>query len=151
MPPRAIDETPDHHALLRRLLALAADPWARLDDLAASLGVARSALSQWISGARGVGWVAVVEALRRTARRHPEAVSMLVEALAGELLDVRGRWIPETDEDVGDWSEESADVVVTLGKITEAKRAKDDKKAESLSRTLVVEAEQAARAARVSA
>lgn len=144
-----LPETDADRAAWARLWAAVRTPWDRTEDLATLLGVARSAVAQWATGVHRGPWSLLRAALRETARRHPAAVSGLVEALAGELLDARGRWIPETDDgDVGDWSDESADVLMTISDIHKAKRAKDQKAADALSRTLVVEAEQAARAAR---
>lgn len=146
MPP-SIPETDEDRALLRRLLARAADPWSRLEDLAAVLGLARSAVSQYLSGARGVGWHVVVGALRRTARRYPAAVPGLVEALAAELLDARGRWVPEEDGPPGEWTKESGDVTVAHGRLAEAVREGTRSVVSLRAREFVREAEEAARAA----
>lgn len=145
--PSPIPESDADRALLRRLLARAADPWTRLEDLAETLGVGRPAVSQYLSGARGVGWHVVVGALRRTARRHPDAVPGLVEALAGELLDARGRWVPEEDGPPGAWEDESADVAVAHGRLVEAVRLGDSSEVAARARALIRESEEAARAA----
>ena len=142
-----IPETDEDRAVLRRLLARAADPWSRIEDLAGSLGVARSAVSQYLSGARGVGWHVVVGALRRTARRHPEAVAGLVEALALELIDVRGRWVPDEEGPTGSWTEEAADVVVAIGDVHRAVERGYAVAVTRLARLLEREAREAARAA----
>jgi transcriptional regulator with XRE-family HTH domain len=140
-------ETDADRASWARLWAAVRTPWERTEDLARLLGVARSAVAQWATGTHRGPWSLLRAALRETARRHPQAISGLVEALAGELLDARGRWVPETDDDVGEWSDESADVTVTLGELHSAVRKGDGAKVREFSRALVVEAEQAGRAA----
>lgn len=142
-----IPETDADRALLRRLLARAADPWSRIEDLGAVLGLDRSTVSKYISGARGVAWHVVVAALRRTARRHPEAVPGIVEALAAEVLDARGRWVPESDEPTGSFLDESTDVTVAQGELAQAVRSGRPEIVRERARALVREAEEAARAA----
>lgn len=147
--PPAITETDDDKAALRRILARAADPWQRLDDLAAVLGVCRPAVSQYISGARGVGWHVVRAACLRTARRYPDEIPGLVGVLALELLDARGRWVPEGAPESRSVVEEAGDVTMALGRLIEAATmgASPEKIAE-LGLAVVREAEEVAAAAR---
>lgn len=143
-----IPETDGDRALLRRLLAAGADPWARLEDLGAALGIDRSTVSKYMSGTRSVAWHVVVAALRRTARRHPEAVPGIVETLAREVLDVRGRWVPESDEPTGTFEDENADVTLAQAELMRARReGAQPKLVMERARALVKEAEDAARAA----
>jgi transcriptional regulator with XRE-family HTH domain len=106
-------ETENDRAAWTRLWALVRTPWERTEDLSQILGVARSAVAQWATGTHRGPWSLLRAALRETARRHPEAVPRLVEALAGELLDgARGRWVPEEDLGERDWTDESTDLAV---------------------------------------
>lgn len=120
MPPAVLTEQPEDAAALRRLLAAAVDPWASQDELARVLGVARSAISQWLSGARAVAWHVVRASLRRTARRHPEAVPAMVACLAYEVLDAHGRWVPEEQLELLDFADSSGRVTVAHARLLEA-------------------------------
>jgi transcriptional regulator with XRE-family HTH domain len=144
-----IPESDEDKAALRRVLQRAADAWSRLDDLAAVLGVSRPAVSQYLSGARGVGWHVVCSALLRTARRYPAEVPGLVAVLALELLDARGRWVPEGEREGRSVVEEAGDLTVALGRLLEAAtRGGTPEEIAELGRAVVREAEEVAAAAR---
>lgn len=110
----------------RTLLGLAVDIAGSQQAAADLLGVARSAVSQWLTGDREVEWYMVHLALQRALRRHPEEAPRVVQAIAGDLLDLRGVWCPELDPDeLGDVSEEGQDVSIAHGATIQAVRARD--------------------------
>ncbi len=137
-----------------RLWAIALRAWPRAQDLADLLGVGRTTVESWASGARHGAWSGLREALRETARdlarRDPARVSRLVEELISEVLDQRGRWIPAGDEELGErvWADESEDVHVAHGDLARAVRAGDEAAVERLARELPRELEEAIEAAR---
>lgn len=150
MPPAAISETKADRQSWADLWAAANDPWERTQDLADVLGVCRSAVQQYTSGARGGPWPSLRAALRATARRHPRAVPGLVQALARILLDARGTWVPDVDAgDLLGVHEEVADVTVACGRLLSAAREGASQAViEHLTRELVREATEAGAAAR---
>lgn len=107
-------ETPRDRDAWARLWGLAREPWDRTEDLSTFLGVARSAVAQWCSGAERGSWPALRTALRETGRRFPEAVPRIIESLASELFDARGTWIPEGSGS-GSWHEEGSEAVTAIG------------------------------------
>lgn len=115
-----LTEQPGDAAALRRLLAALLDAWDTQDDLARVLGVARSAVSQWLSGSRAVAWHVVRASMRRTATRHPGHVPQLVAALAAEFLDVHGRWVPEEQLGLLDFDAASRHVTLAHAALLEA-------------------------------
>lgn len=119
MPPTVLVEQPSDAASVRRLFAIALDPWTQ-EDLAGALGVARSAVSQWLTGKRAVAWHIVRNALQRTARRNPHAIPGMVEAIVLELLDAHGRWVPEEQLDLLDFGAASNRVVVAHAALLES-------------------------------
>lgn len=120
MPAAVLTEQPADLASLRRLLAAALDAWPSQEALAGVLGVHRTAVSTWVSGARGVAWHVVRATLRRTATRHPDQVPQLVSALAVEFLDAHGRWVPEEQLDLLDFGDASRRVTVAHAALLEA-------------------------------
>jgi hypothetical protein len=118
--------TPADRAAWARLWDAVAGPWDRLADLAEFLGVGRTTVQEWLPEGRNAGsgtWPLLRKALRRTARKHPDAVPELVRLLASELLDVEGRWVPAArPESDLDWSDEADDVDVARGDLTRAMR-----------------------------
>lgn len=111
-------ETEADKASWARLWTMVRLPWERTDDLAHVLGVVRSAVSQWANGPNRGPWSLLRAALRETARRYPESIPRLVEALAGELLDgARGRWVPLEDLGQREWSDEAADFAAMTGEL----------------------------------
>ncbi len=143
-----IAETEADRAAWTRLWAMVRTPWDRTEDLATILGVARSAVAQWATGTHRGPWSLLRAALRETARRHPESVSRLVEALAGELLDVRGRWTPDEDLGQRDWTDEAADLAGMQGDLHRAVRAGDAAGVERVAREAHRELDEAIVAAR---
>lgn len=136
------------NSALTRLWRLASDAWDRSADLAAALRIGESTVRMRDTGARAVSWSDVRAALARTARHRPEGVPALVEGVAWELLGVRGRWVPEDVEPVGDVRDELDDVGIAVAKLTEARRSGAGAKVVAqLARQLVTEADEAARAA----
>jgi hypothetical protein len=143
-------DTPADRAAWARLWDIVRTPWERTAELAEFLGVGRTTIVEWSPGGRHEGagpWCLIRLALRRTARKYPAAVPVLVARLAEELLDVRGRWVPEDAEPVGPYADESADVTVAHGELTAAIRRGDRVAVLAAARRLVEEAEEAARAA----
>lgn len=144
-------ETPADRDAWARLWGFVRDPWERDADLAEFLGVGRSTIVEWSPGGRNVGhgpWSLLRLALRRTARRYPASVPSLVQALARELLDAEGRWVPEAAAaTVGPYAEESADVVDSLAELRGEVRSGDRDRIVAAARKLVEQAEEAARAA----
>jgi len=124
MPAPAIAETrADREALASIWTAILA-PWPRAADLAAQLGVHRSLLSHYASGSRAPGWPATRAAARITVRRYPDAAPALMAALAREMLDVEGHWVPEVDaQGLGSVDAEAADVMVATSALLTAVRA----------------------------
>lgn len=148
--PTHYTETDGDRAAWARLWGLVRQPWERTEDLARVLGVARTTIAEWCPPGRNAGagpWTLLRAALRETARRYPEAVPALVESLAGELFDARGRWIPEGDDAGGTWAEESADVTVAHAHLVEAVREGDPVKIRQRARELIRETAEAAAAA----
>ena len=144
-------DTPADRAAWARLWDLVSAPWERLADLAEFLGVGRTTVISWGPGGDTPGagpWCLLRIALRRTARRYPEAVPSLVEGLAGELLDVRGRWTPETTHVVGSWRDESDDVLDAHAALVRLVRSgAPHAQVVAAARELVVQAEELAQAA----
>lgn len=137
-------ESEEDKASLRALLELAAGEWPRLDDVAAQLGVARSTVSMWLAGKNSTPWAAVRGALRRTARRYPAVVPRLVEALAFELLDVRGRWIPTGEGGgSGSWEQESSEQASAMGDLHRAMRGGDPIQIEAAAHEALRETQEA--------
>lgn len=148
MPAPAIAETrADHDARASLFTALTA-PWRHALDLARHLGVSPAALSMWCSGDRVPSWGAIRAAGRATALRHRGAVPTLVKALAREVLDVEGTWIPDADLAVATEAEEADDVSIVLGRYLTARRAGDLEAARRYAEQLVTEAVELAAAAR---
>jgi DNA-binding transcriptional regulator YdaS (Cro superfamily) len=129
-----------------RLLRMVVDALDTQAEAARMLCVEPSTLSQWLSGKRCPEWHMVHEAVKRTLRRRPELAPVFVEVFASEILDLDGSWKPRPDEEVGDFTDESSDVTVAHGRLTEAVRARDPKRIEAEGRGLVREAEEATRA-----
>jgi len=120
-------ETPADRSAWARLWAIARRPWSKTEPLAKFLGVGRTTLVEWCPEGRNEGageWALLRKALKETARSHPLQVAEMIEALAEELLDADGRWVPKgtAPEDL-DWSEESDDVDIARGKLAEAMRS----------------------------
>lgn len=137
-------ESDEDKASLRHLLELAAGEWPRLDDIAERLGVARSTVSMWLSGDRSTPWAAVRGALRRTARRYPLVVPRLVEALAAELLDAKGRWIPAGEGGgSGSWERESSEQASAMGDLHRAMRDGDAEQIEAAAHDALRETQEA--------
>jgi hypothetical protein len=136
----------------RTLLHLAVDVCGSQQAAADVLGVARSTVTQWLSGDREVEWHMVHVALQRAIRRHPEEAPRVVGVLASELLDQQGVWLPRLDpDDVGDVSEEGADVVSALGEVLQAAKAGDAAAVARSAPRLIREAAELDAAARRSA
>jgi hypothetical protein len=144
--PAADSTTAKDRAAAARLWAFLRSFWDRTEDLATAVGVCRSAVQQYATGDRDGGWATLRIALRETARRHPEGAVRLVEGLAAELLDLRGRWTPEEALPVGSWETESADVTIAHAALAMARRAGDPVAVARAARVLVREAEEAAKA-----
>lgn len=140
-------ETDADRSTWTALLSLAVDATGSKAALADLLRVERSTVTRWLDGSRAVSWPSLRAALRRAATRHPEAVPALVAGLADLLLDARGRWVAEGSIEVGPYSEESADVTVAHGELTQAIRSGDRVRVLVAARRLVREAEEAAKAA----
>jgi transcriptional regulator with XRE-family HTH domain len=132
-----LPERPEDAQALRDLLHLAVDLAGTQERVSSILGIDRSALSRYLSGARALGWHVVVAALRSVARRYPEAASRIVETIAVRLLDLRGTWVPDPDPDGEERTleEESDEVVETIGRVVAARRSGMD--LEVVSRELV--------------
>lgn len=123
MPPAAIPPTRNDHATWARLWSLARSAWRTTEGLADRLGLARTTVSEYCSGARHGDWHVLIRALRESAREHPEEISRLVEALAYEVLDARGTWLPPVDTaHLGSAAEEAGDVTIAAGRLLEAHR-----------------------------
>lgn len=147
MPPAALTERTDDVASLRRLLAVALDPWTQA-SLADALGVSRTVVTGWLSADpdRAPRWHVVRAALRRTARRHPDHVPALVQALAAEFLDVHGRWVPEEQLDLLDFGAASNRVTLAHAALLEAVERRSG--IETARRALIDASEACAAAAR---
>lgn len=84
---------------LRELLAVCARLAGSQQALAGLLGVARSTVTQWISGERGVDVYAALSAARVVGSLHPAERPELVGRVL-ELLDVGpGQWSPSAATD----------------------------------------------------
>jgi hypothetical protein len=118
----AISDTPADREAAAAIWTAVLAPWRRAADLAECLGVDRSLVHHYASGARSASWAALRGALRSTAARHPEGVSALVQAVARELLDVRGTWIPECDGAQMDVGDELDDVTIAHADLVRAIR-----------------------------
>lgn len=124
MPAPAIVETHADREALASLWTAILAPWPRAADLAHVLGVDRSLLSHYASGSRSPGWPATRAAARHTARRYPEAAPALMQALAREMLDIEGHWVPEVDaQGLGSVDSEAADVMVATSALLTAARS----------------------------
>jgi len=148
--PTQYDQTEADRAAWARLWDMAREPWDRVQGLADYVGVSRTTVVEWCPGGRHPGsgpWCLLRRALRRTAQLYPAAVPRLVEGLIAELLDVHGRWVPTALDDVGDYRDESGDVSIALGRLTEAVRAGDVATIQACARALVNESEEAAQSA----
>lgn len=140
---------PDHDApKRRRLLNMVADVLGTQAEMARMLRMESSTISQWLSGKRGPpDWHVVHEAIKRLLRRNPEAAPAFVEVMAADLFETEGTWKPRPEGDVGDFSDESADVVVAHGELTQAVRSGDPKRVLEAKRKLEREAEEVGLAA----
>jgi hypothetical protein len=148
-PSDAIPLTPADAAGWAALWQLAITPWTRQADLAEHLGVARPTLISWRDGTRRGPWQALRRALLATARRHPTEAPQLAEALVRQLLDLRGHWVPDPEDDVArDWAEESEDVLVAHGVLARAVRQRDAAAVEAAAARLQRELDEAVEAAR---
>jgi transcriptional regulator with XRE-family HTH domain len=117
--PRRALHAPDADLATRRaILALAVDSLGSQNTAAEVLGVARSTVTQWLSGDREVEWHVVLAAVQRAIRRSPADEPRLVQALAERALDAAGTWVPDFDPE-GERSllEESGDVVEAHGRV----------------------------------
>jgi hypothetical protein len=134
------------------LLSLAVEAVGSKAALADLLRVERSTAGRWLDGTRGLAWPSLRAALRRSATRHPEAIPAMVAGLADLLLDARGRWLPEGSIEVGDYRDESGDVMVALGALTAAvRRGAGAAELAPLRAALLQEAEEAGKAAAMGA
>lgn len=141
-------ETDADKASWARLWTAVRTPWERTEDLSDLLGCARSAVAQWATGARQGPWTLLRAALRETARRHPAAVPKLVEALAAELFDASGRWVPRVEDgEELDWGKESEDVHIRHGELAQAVREGRPTAISFARERFIREAEEAERAA----
>lgn len=123
--------------------------WGKQEALAKALGVSAQAVSSWISGERCPGWAVIVGAALTTLRFHPAAAPAIVGSLAGRILGLRGRWVPDDDDlDVGEWSEEAADVAVLHGQLHDAVRRRDQGAVDQIAARAPRELRQALVAAR---
>jgi hypothetical protein len=129
MPPKTVEPTPSDRAAWARLWQIARRPWESTDKLAKFLGYSRQAIEAWCPKGKNEGsgsWPLLRAALKEAAQENPEAVPAMVQALAAELLDARGTWVPATGGDGGedlDWSEERADVDEVRGEAVRLVRA----------------------------
>ncbi len=133
-PSDAIPLTPADAAGWAALWQLAIAPWTRQADLAEHLGVARPTLISWRDGSRRGPWQGLRRALLATARRHPAEAPRLAEALVRQLLDLRGRWVP--------------DPLVAHGVLARAVRQRDAAAVEEAAARLQRELDEAVEAAR---
>jgi hypothetical protein len=139
-------EQPEDRAAWARLWQLARSCWPRTEDLAAELLVSRPAVASWATGAERGPWALLRLALRESARRFRDHEPRLVEAMARELFDLHGTWVPDP-EAAGEWTEESEDAVVAHGELVQAVRGGGATEIEFVARKFAREAQQAAAAA----
>jgi len=155
MPPLAILPTVDDHAAWARAWTIVRDAWRCTEDLADELGLERTTVSQYCSGARHGEWHYWLKALLRTGRRRPpSAVAEVIVRLAHLFLDVRGTWIPEpaAAAELGTVAEEGADVTIAVGELlAAARRGAPAMEIEAIGQRVVHEAVELAGAARRSA
>lgn len=152
MPPAAIPPTRNDHASWARLWSLARGAWGGRATavLAERLGIARTTLAEYCSGARHGDWNALIRALRISAQENPDEVPALVGALVGELLDAEGTWLPDrAAQDLGDLTDEVADVTIASARLVQAaRRGASPEELDALARELVREAHEAGAVAR---
>jgi hypothetical protein len=154
MPPLAILPTSDDHATWARCWAIARGAWRRTEDLADELGLDRTTIAQYCSGARHGEWNALLQALLRTGRERPHRVQEVVAELALHLLDARGTWIPERAgaAGLGTVAEEAGDVTIAIGELlAAARRGAGEAELAALGQEVVRQAVEVAAAARRSA
>lgn len=146
----AIENTDTDRSALAEIWTALLGEWPRARDLADLLGVHRTLLHHWCSGARTPTWAATRAGLRLTAARHPSSTPRLMRVVAAHVLDVEGDWIPEIDTgDLAGVTDEIGDVTVACGALLAAvRRGASSQEIESMTHTLVREAHEAAAAAR---
>jgi hypothetical protein len=123
-PRRAIAATDTDLATRRAILALTVDVVGSQGAMAEILNVARSTVTQWITGDREVEWHVVLAAVQRAIRRYPDQAPRLVQALAERALDTTGTWVPDPEPDGEEQSVEEgvSEVVETLGQLARARK-----------------------------
>lgn len=134
------------------LFELLSDVLVTQTETARVVGVDASTISLWLHGKREPeGWHIVHAAVKEAIQRRPASASRLIEFFAEHIFGARGRWVPETDRKLGEYADESADLTVAHGRLTQAVRSQDPKLVALAADELVREAHEADLAARRSA
>jgi|SRR5688572_27170370 len=127
-----------------RLLDLLKEVMSTDAELARVVGVGRSTVTQWLNGDRSPPeWHVLLATVELVLDRRPSATARVVEFFAESAFGLRGRWIPESGGPGKTFAEESADVVVALGGLTQAVRTQDGQ-AEDRARDFLREAHEVA-------